>query len=147
MVQLKFNATGFLMVLSASVFSGLRWSLTQILIAGGGGRSHTTASPSNNIISHIEMDSVDSIRTNSPIQTSAQSKRTNTTSESPLGPLTTLYRLSPLMALLFALGSVAVEFGTGGEYKGDEEYWSSLKGMLGVLGLMVFGGVLALCMT
>jgi hypothetical protein len=123
--QLKFNPTGFILVLSASIFSGLRWSLTQILITSD------TKSPNT-----INAD-----------QSNMAARSRSKSAEPSLSPLTTLYRLSPLMVVFFGIGSLVVESHDIYDGLSDRNvYWESMDSSAGILLLLVIGGVLALCM-
>lgn len=38
--ETQFNALGFMIVMTASMLSGLRWTITQVLLQGSGGDAH-----------------------------------------------------------------------------------------------------------
>ncbi|KAI9361694.1 triose-phosphate transporter family-domain-containing protein [Zopfochytrium polystomum] len=118
--ELRFSWIGFNMVLIASMCSGLRWSLTQILL------------------SHPSSDTSGASEPMHPIASGRPS---------PSSPLSTLYRLSPIMAALLGLGSALTERAAAAPGDDHGGFWDSPQAAGRTVGVLVAGGVLALCMT
>lgn len=101
--EANFVLIGFLLVLGAAIFSGLRWSLTQLLLR------------------------------------SSENRGINTHND----PLRTIMYLSPVMGILLFLMGGIIE---GYSRALHASLWTE-KGVLLGLGILVWPGVLAFCMT
>ncbi|KAJ1540278.1 Triose-phosphate Transporter [Cladochytrium tenue] len=165
----KFHLYGFALVLVASMCSGLRWSLTQILLAPPSA-SHASydpvesslplkPTPTSSPLAHksptfVSLSAPPDSRPSSPAPSPpSPSLRPSTTSSSPspsppsatAGPLATLHRLSPLMAALLALGSAITERGAFAD--APPGFWDSPPAAARTLATIAAGGFLALVMT
>ncbi|ORY49330.1 hypothetical protein BCR33DRAFT_580323 [Rhizoclosmatium globosum] len=127
MGEIHFSWFGFVLIQSASMSSGLRWSLTQLLL-----RKNTQKSIAQKPFSGDKEDS------EIVVEEKKDSKDNN--------PIKTLHRLSPVMAIMFAIGSLWLE-ATGVNGWIESPFFQSFPTALRTLSFILFGACLALGMT
>jgi hypothetical protein len=116
-IQLRFSLTGFILILAATIFSALRWCLTQILLGGENTKKPESAKDQQH-------------------QQQQQQQQQHS------DPIVALYSLSPIMAACLLFGSLTTELPNMME----SPFFADLGTSFETIGLLGAGGMLALCM-
>ncbi|KAI8615051.1 triose-phosphate transporter family-domain-containing protein [Chytriomyces sp. MP71] len=129
MGEIKFSWFGFTLIQTASMVSGLRWGLTQLLLQMDARKSKTVTL--HKPFSGGEKEKL--------LDEDFKSKKQD-------NPIKTLYRLSPVMAVMFTVGTLLLE--AGGEHGWRKSsFFADFASTMRTISLLNFGTLLALIMT